>query len=800
MITIDSVHIENFRIYKKADIKFEGKQLILFTGSNGYGKTTLIDSIEWCITGDIKRLHENYDLRNKGGEKDRIENKRGILKNKDSKKTDKVIVQLTLISNNKKFTISREREKDTLVCDENFIINGISEDDGLIINELEILRKESSLYKYNFCDMNKTYHFMNLSRKDIKSQVRDFLHDRSEVEKLLIQLSGQVDSVKKIADNISSKLSIEEEKKKIKIEEKKKIVVSKDIKDYPLTQAYENEPIIINSLEQAKNVENIIRKWAYDYVFEVINKLQQSKEALTRKSILTKIVNSYNENKELINKFIKYDLYKDEKRNCIYNTIIQLKSTKKLLIKGFDIESSEYNDFLVLKKRFRNDKKKYVDLLKEVDLLEKNIMNIGKGTNLIEAFSSLVKAKDEIIKEYRDEGNKRCPLCGSTENFSVIDITSVAKDAQEYLDRQGEIKKQTIATKIDKETKVNDLLNSFNEFSSQWLENKINILTKINKIQINEWNKVKEFFSLANDNNIKLCDEMYYNIDQEIKNLDERILVEENKVLLKKIVFKILEYLKYPDISSLNLENYSPIISFISNLEKNNIKYNKYNYELMVNKLSYLESYETSEQIAKIDKEIKSIEKNIEYYNEQNKKINDYRSKLKDFLDLIGEKIKTLDQKEFDDVGPYLFKIFSKIIKHTNIKGFNFKRDDSKRAVSGSAFLDDDENNILNMFSEGQLGVFMISYFIGNILKRRNENVLGTFFMDDMTSCLDDINILSFIDTIKYLISDEISGMNQLFFATCNDNIKALFKNRMKGFGISYKIIEFSSLGQVKNY
>ncbi|NFN94675.1 hypothetical protein FDB28_11410 [Clostridium botulinum] len=798
MITIDSVHIENFRIYKKADIKFEGKQLILFTGSNGYGKTTLIDSIEWCITGDIKRLHENYDLRNKGGEKDRIENKRGILKNKDSKKTDKVIVQLTLISNNKKFTISREREKDTLVCDENFTINGISEDDSLIINEIEILRKENSLYKYNFCDMNKTYHFMNLSRKDIKRQVRDFLHDRSEVEKLLIQLNGQVDSVKKIADNISSKLSTEEEKKKIKIEEKKKIVVSKDIKDYPLTQAYENEPIIINSLEQAKNVENIIRKWAYDYVFEVIKKLQQSKESFTRKSILTKIVNSYDENKELINKFIKYDLYKDEKRNCIYNTIIQLKSTKKLPIKGFDIKSSEYNDFLVLKKRFENDKKKYVDLLKEVDLLEKNIMNIGKGTNLIEAFSSLVKAKDEIIREYRDEGNKRCPLCGSTENFSVIDITSVAKDAQEYLDRQSEIKKQTIATKIDKEKKVNDLLNSFNEFSLQWVENKINILTKINKIQINEWNKVKEFFCLANNNNIKLCEEMYDNIDKEIKNLDEIILVEANKVLLKEIVFKILEYLKYPDISSLNSENYSPIISFISNLEKNDIKYNKYNYELMVNKLSYLESYETSEQIAKIDKEIKSIEKNIECYNEQNKKINDYRSKLKDFLDLIGEKIKTLDQKEFDDVGPYLFKIFSKIIKHTNIKGFNFKRDDSKRAVSGSAFLDDDENNILNMFSEGQLGVFMISYFIGNILKRRNENVLGTFFMDDMTSCLDDINILSFIDTIKYLISDEVSVMNQLFFATCNDNIKALFKNRMKGFGISYKIIEFSSLGQVK--
>ncbi|MCS4465431.1 AAA family ATPase [Clostridium botulinum] len=30
------------------------------SGPNGYGKTTLMDSIEWCLTGTIKRVYDDY--------------------------------------------------------------------------------------------------------------------------------------------------------------------------------------------------------------------------------------------------------------------------------------------------------------------------------------------------------------------------------------------------------------------------------------------------------------------------------------------------------------------------------------------------------------------------------------------------------------------------------------------------------------------------------------------------------------------------------------------------------------------
>lgn len=35
--------------------------MILFNGPNGYGKTSVFDIIEFCLTGDIKRISDYSD-------------------------------------------------------------------------------------------------------------------------------------------------------------------------------------------------------------------------------------------------------------------------------------------------------------------------------------------------------------------------------------------------------------------------------------------------------------------------------------------------------------------------------------------------------------------------------------------------------------------------------------------------------------------------------------------------------------------------------------------------------------------
>ncbi|MBQ2450568.1 MAG: hypothetical protein II273_03215 [Lachnospiraceae bacterium] len=81
------------------------------------------------------------------------------------------------------------------------------------------------------------------------------------------------------------------------------------------------------------------------------------------------------------------------------------------------------------------------------------------------------------------------------------------------------------------------------------------------------------------------------------------------------------------------------------------------------------------------------------------------------------------------------------------------------------ALLNDKNSSLLNIFSDGQLSVFMLSYFLGNIFRLKDVEKMPIYFIDDITSCMDDINMLAFIDLLKYQLLDSGSAMKQIFFA-----------------------------------
>ena len=60
---IQKIEIVNFRGFHEIKINFEDKPVVLLVAANGIGKTTIIDAIEWCLTGDIKRLRDAFDSR-----------------------------------------------------------------------------------------------------------------------------------------------------------------------------------------------------------------------------------------------------------------------------------------------------------------------------------------------------------------------------------------------------------------------------------------------------------------------------------------------------------------------------------------------------------------------------------------------------------------------------------------------------------------------------------------------------------------------------------------------------------------
>ena len=110
---IRKIKMENFRGFRDKIIDFNDKPVVLLSAANGIGKTTTIDAIEWCLTGDIKRLKTAFDTRSTN-DADRKMNTDGILKNRYAEVKENVRVVLWLIDGENETILCREQTKDEL--------------------------------------------------------------------------------------------------------------------------------------------------------------------------------------------------------------------------------------------------------------------------------------------------------------------------------------------------------------------------------------------------------------------------------------------------------------------------------------------------------------------------------------------------------------------------------------------------------------------------------------------------------------------------------------------------------------
>ena len=78
----------------------------------------------------------------------------------------------------------------------------------------------------------------------------------------------------------------------------------------------------------------------------------------------------------------------------------------------------------------------------------------------------------------------------------------------------------------------------------------------------------------------------------------------------------------------------------------------------------------------------------------------------------------------------------------------------------------------------------MLSYFFAGINARNSYEKMKLYFIDDLTACMDDVNMLAFMDLLKYQMTSKAT-MEQLFFITCDDRIgpmSILWTQKVEGF------------------
>ena len=779
---IRKIRMVNFRGFRDKTIDFNDKSVVLLSAANGIGKTTTVDAIEWCLTGNIGRLKTAFDTRSTN-DTDRKLNTDGILKNRDAGANTKIKVVVWLLDGEKETILCREQIKDELNP-------GSSK---VTIDESEEIAKAfireyvgDSFYNFHFCDVQKSFNIQSKKRRDLKDFFSEFITNYDGQKQIAENLDLFAEDVDRyIEDKTKQKVSQEV----IENHEKQLTKAREDAKhvSYPLTIFYPGEKTEIAVLNKeeliAQKIE--VENCGYQVAKEGIYKLVENEDLKNQQSVVKKIASYWETKEEYIRRAVKAEFFKNTDAITILET--KLRKLKDLSLSrntifqdgesviALEIGGFTQSDFDVDKKEIKQREKKVKDLSDEIELLSNN-------NKMLKLLSSL-SAKKQVVIEYRNAAFKkngviRCPVCGS-ESFSTMEEDLILKEADEYIRQNGEtvkekeVDKNLLQTEIEKlYQKVIDRTKTVVEKETETLESKIcDLKTLRDEIQpyFDEVKKLQKIQKAINVEELTAED-----VGNLLAAVEKGLLEEPKEQEIKESYQQILTVLGY----EFQNETVQQTFAKVKNLITKSYEVSDFSYDLLVSKLNAIDSILANQTLSDLNQRLKEE-------NEKNQELDAEIEKLQKLKDIASQRAKDiravvekLSKDEYEKVGPALSKFYNKLIRLNSSDGIKIVQENE-----GISLLDDKDKNIVNVLSNGQISVFVLAHFFAGINARNDREKMKVFFIDDLTACMDDVNMLAFMDLLKYQMSSKAT-MEQLFFITCDDRISKLLKYKLSGRGI----------------
>lgn len=414
-----------------------------------------------------------------------------------------------------------------------------------------------------------------------------------------------------------------------------------------------------------------------------------------------------------------------------------------------------------------------------------------KGDELLTSFSRLVGVRTQI-NAYRKE-HKKCPLCGAEEPFASEPAEQLALEAENYvkahdaqkLTLEKQVKEEKLLWKTYQARLSKELKDDLKESEAR-LADELETDKKIVETTASFFTQIAAL-DLAPEQFTDLVTlEMYdgfVGIDADMVHKQEQR------------IHSLLVFLGYSDLEQLTTvpetvrEAIRPLaqkVPAMFGFEELDVR----------EKVVSLRLRRGNRHLAELTRELSDKRKQNNKLDEQSQEKTALQSLVKERTDVLRQKLNQMKNDEVKRVAPYLFRIFSKLVKHSTLDGFQIQGNDAKATDTKLTFMDKNKNPILNIISEGQLGAFMLSYLLGNAFRRKETGSFHCYFVDDITNSMDDINLVSFIDLIKYQLAESRKGngentaIQQFFFFTCDGNLKRMFQYKMDGFEIPVALID----------
>ncbi|MFB4165329.1 AAA family ATPase [Alteribacillus sp. JSM 102045] len=815
---INKVCINNFRGYQNKEFEFfkgnkDKRGLILLAGPNGYGKTSFLDAIEWCLTGTIRRLEEEY-----GQRKDKtVQMQKGLLKNNLSQ--DNVTVCIDAEYNNKHIIFERsfdgQNEFEGFNIDKTTFIITVDgqQKGGKTIDS--ILGVEVAKYFYDrfTCSYEKNLKMYEKSRTDIYEIFSTFFGGTDEIEKIINNLDGYQEGKgrnKKIHPGL-----IKEIDDKFLQLKKEKVVA-----ENTYNKEKQNLESILKQMEHIggfkKTLEVYPNKLIYKEEKRAIDLYQQDldfnlkyQSIKTQKKILEQIKYLVDKNKifSLSQDYLKHLTQEINLDNFKNHLFIPFREKEEAIVRSQGKDFSEY----------KNKKNRYEEVLKDLNQIKTvskdsfdKLKKLGNQllkqehhcfTEIENAYEKL-EARDQLLGQLqrykttdlatkslralidhiegftklRANGHKKCPLCGSGELFASHD-TKLTEEAKKAL---GVIDEERAA-----------LQQEHNQYSSELndvLENIKRVLNNEASKQLSDINKVLK--SINDTESIKLaCSKFQLNFDKiDLKTLREyekklrsQSIDEQNIIELEKNIINGLadKYERLEGIPSfIDLDEYMTNKEFMAldNIKKREC-INQF-IRLYDEELSTLE-INNKKDILKEDIDSETINVRISILNrlekeiEQNKFLQDTKNKVeqaenifhkinKDFKKKSSElqKIKQIsrdmkklrgdwDEKIAQEINGPLQKVYKRLNRHTNIDNIDLTKEGITKQMAKIGVTLDDKE--VNASNVLSAGqLSIVSLSVFlTVAMGHRDNPFRCYFMDDPIQSMDDLNILSFVDLLR---------------------------------------------------
>lgn len=824
---IDKVKIQNFRGYVEQEFDFraggQSKQgIIILGGSNGYGKTTLIDSIEWCFTGTIKRLRKNFIQRNENT----LEMQRGLLRNTKVAKNAEIFVIVEGTFNKKPFTLKRtfnQMEEGKGLSPQNtsfeIVYDGVSIQ-GKNIDDLLKIPLSNRFYDRYHCSYEKNIYIYEKNRHDLYKMFSSFFGGLEEVEAIINNLDGYKygEGKKRIQyfgliNELSSQvknLTIENENLQLKYKEaqresketsKKKHINNRFIElFYNPVRIFEGEMKTEEIREHFEDLEQM-----YNTTKSHLDKFEKINDVLIYSSIQKQCELFY----EYLNKSVKLEEFKKyvlipfqkNKENIVLaqkyyvqhgNVNENIRRINEFIDRSHNIGASNSSQMFYFtefeEKIFKGKILPHSSLLKKFTEKQNDINK--QLDHYRDTRSPITKSLIAIVDNLNGYDKLRykyaCPLCGSREKFHQHS-TDLGAQARKLL---GQLDEERASLQNEYNLLQEKIILNINEYK--------NSLMGESYKKLDELKQLIRYFDTIDD--LKLvCDRFNFNI-YTVNEMDLIDYVEQIENELGNI--SINEDIEYGIIQRLTTQ--TNVIKGVPSLIKKENFMDKEEYFILSNEqkkesinslikfynkqLEKMKEIKLVQDLEKIDPQSVSIRIDIfnEFKNELETKqkftqagilLNTIKKDLEENEKNLFDKIVKLDQlkkiraniisvkNEYDrkvaeQINIPLKKVYRKLNRHTNIEVINLNKAGKRtQKVNLSAKVSDKKLHISNILSAGQLSIVSLSIFL-TIALGQKEEPFKCYFMDDPIQTMDDVNILSLVDLLRVELSQDINDSN----------------------------------------